>query len=181
MRSAEMLEQWRDVIYYTTQALEDVAKSREASEFQRVYRGLQGVRLPDSVYKQENIINWPAFSSSSLDQSVAAGFAAGAGAAAVFILTARSCCDISDCSRFQREVEQLFMPNTRFQVTRALTSEMSEVLGKSQLQLFEVEERNDEEVACVSRNPFFPAPRETSVCRKADEGNIRWSGFPGPV
>ncbi|KAJ9459583.1 hypothetical protein DIPPA_04300 [Diplonema papillatum] len=104
------------------------------------YRGLAGVILDRRVYDTGKIVLWGQFSSSSLDRGVASNFAKGDTTAAVFTLIGRSCVCIATWSRFARESEWLYPPNTLFRVTNCLAEEHQMILDKQNLQLFSMSE-----------------------------------------
>ena len=104
------------------------------------YRGLAGVVLDRRVYDLNKIVLWGQFSSSSIDRGVASAFAKGAETAAVFTLIGKSCVCIAQWSRFAREHEWLYPPNSIFKVTNCLAEEHQMILDKANLQLFSMEE-----------------------------------------
>eukprot|EP00759_Apiculatamorpha_spiralis_P024821 PhF_6_TR27977/c0_g1_i2/m.41403 len=137
-----LLPMWLPLVYYIDAAM---AKFRGKTEEIVTYRGIDRT-LPEDVYFVGNCINWQAFTSTSIDQGVAAGFAESDKGSAVFIFRGTSSVDISKWSRFSREVEFLYPPNTVINVVSALTGEMSEVVGKAHLQVFEIEECGPEKM-----------------------------------
>eukprot|EP01063_Lacrimia_lanifica_P032641 TRINITY_DN5611_c1_g1_i1.p1 TRINITY_DN5611_c1_g1~~TRINITY_DN5611_c1_g1_i1.p1 ORF type:complete len:1546 (+),score=470.16 TRINITY_DN5611_c1_g1_i1:127-4764(+) len=104
------------------------------------YRGLSGVVLDRSVYDTNRIVLWGQFSSSSVDRGVASAFAKGSECAAVFTIIGRSCVRIAQWSRFAREHEWLYPPNSIFKITSCLSEEHQQILDKENLQLFSMEE-----------------------------------------
>eukprot|EP00756_Hemistasia_phaeocysticola_P055360 Hpha_TRINITY_DN3128_c0_g1::TRINITY_DN3128_c0_g1_i1::g.96526::m.96526 len=131
-----MLHQMRNAIYHLDRALKDLPTSRTK---QKTYRGLVGVNLSPDVYALHSVVLWCAYSSSSIDQGVACSFAS-AGGAAIFTINGESPRQIFHYSRFAREQEWLYLPNSRFQVTSVLNSDMQEILGKEDLQMFSLTE-----------------------------------------
>ena len=110
------------------------------SEGVKNYRGLANVMLDRRVYDTGKIVLWGQYSSSSIDRGVASAFAKGDATAAVFTLLGRNCVCISQWSRFSREHEWIYPPNTIFKVTQCLSEEHQMILDKANLQLFSMEE-----------------------------------------
>eukprot|EP01065_Artemidia_motanka_P017961 TRINITY_DN21350_c0_g1_i1.p1 TRINITY_DN21350_c0_g1~~TRINITY_DN21350_c0_g1_i1.p1 ORF type:complete len:1638 (+),score=502.29 TRINITY_DN21350_c0_g1_i1:126-5039(+) len=108
------------------------------------YRGLANIALPRDVYFTGNVVLWAAPSASSADQGIATGFTEGddgeAASAAVFTLRGKSCRLVAPWSRFGREREWLYLPNTNFEVLSLLTDDQREILGRDSLQLLEMRE-----------------------------------------
>eukprot|EP00756_Hemistasia_phaeocysticola_P022119 Hpha_TRINITY_DN15814_c0_g6::TRINITY_DN15814_c0_g6_i1::g.191682::m.191682 len=107
------------------------------------YRGLAGVTLDRRIYDIGRVVLWGQYSSSSKDRGVAASFAQAGGKAAVFTLEGKNCVCIAQWSRFAREHEWLYPPNTMFKVTHSLSEEHQQILDKSNLQLFSMSEVDD--------------------------------------
>eukprot|EP01062_Namystynia_karyoxenos_P075869 TRINITY_DN7362_c0_g1_i1.p1 TRINITY_DN7362_c0_g1~~TRINITY_DN7362_c0_g1_i1.p1 ORF type:complete len:1651 (+),score=528.93 TRINITY_DN7362_c0_g1_i1:646-4953(+) len=144
-----LLPQVRPLIWYLDKALELLRQVDENALGQQVrpgpdgiknFRGLAGVRLERGVYDTGKVVLWGQYSSSSKDRGVATAFAASTGAAAIFTLTGKQCVCIAQWSRFAREREWLYPPNTMFKVTSSLSEEHQEILGKSNIQIFTMEE-----------------------------------------
>eukprot|EP01062_Namystynia_karyoxenos_P082614 TRINITY_DN9333_c0_g3_i1.p1 TRINITY_DN9333_c0_g3~~TRINITY_DN9333_c0_g3_i1.p1 ORF type:complete len:2819 (+),score=877.20 TRINITY_DN9333_c0_g3_i1:94-8457(+) len=105
----------------------------------KLYRGLQNVTLDPKVYAYGKVVLWGQYSSTSKDQGVAQSFAGGP-KASVFTLEGSTCRLIAPWSRFGREEEWLFPLNTLWQVTALLTEEQQQILGKDDMQLYEMAE-----------------------------------------
>eukprot|EP00660_Eupelagonema_oceanica_P008755 gene8755-9909_t len=73
----------------------------------------------------------------SIFQGVAAAFAKG-GTTAVFTVVGSAGVSIARWSRFAREKELLYPPNSKFIVDKALSKEQAEILGHSGMQIFEL-------------------------------------------
>ena len=143
-----LLRQATGFIFYLDRALETLATlpSCMAPPGLMTYRGLKGVTLPTSVYDMGKIALWSAYSSTSSDRGVASAFAKGKDVkAAVFSLQGRSCVCVAKWSRFGREREWLYPPNSTFQVTSTLDEEQAKILGLHSLQLFSMQEVSEVE------------------------------------
>eukprot|EP01062_Namystynia_karyoxenos_P064886 TRINITY_DN5803_c0_g1_i1.p1 TRINITY_DN5803_c0_g1~~TRINITY_DN5803_c0_g1_i1.p1 ORF type:complete len:2168 (+),score=401.78 TRINITY_DN5803_c0_g1_i1:262-6504(+) len=116
---------------------------------QKNYRGISGVELPPDLYSEGSVVRWAAFSSASEDQGVAASFAQGDGATAVFTIHGHTCISIAPWSRFARERECLYLPNTLFHIIHCLSVEQQQILGKEGLQLFELMEISEKDAQCL--------------------------------
>eukprot|EP01062_Namystynia_karyoxenos_P000538 TRINITY_DN10195_c0_g1_i1.p1 TRINITY_DN10195_c0_g1~~TRINITY_DN10195_c0_g1_i1.p1 ORF type:complete len:2297 (+),score=386.81 TRINITY_DN10195_c0_g1_i1:532-6891(+) len=113
------------------------------------YRGICGVKLPPNVYAEGGIVRWGAYTSASEDQGVASSFALGEGDASVFTIQGRTCHHIAPWSRFARERECIYRPNTLFHIVHCLSTEQQQILGKERLQLFELREIAEQEASCI--------------------------------
>ena len=107
------------------------------------YRGLKGVTLDRNLYGTGKVVLWSAYSSASGDRGIATAFATGDDKAAIFSLVGRACVCISKWSRYGREREWLYPPNSIFQVTGSLSEEHAELAGKKNLQIFSMSEVDD--------------------------------------
>ena len=133
-----LLQQFIPLMYYLDVALEKVHQSRQIP---KTYRGIKNVTLSREMYDDGKVILWSAYSSSTSDRAVASSFAKDNNArAAVFSLEGISCVRISQWSRFSRERELLFPPNTSFYINSSLTEDQQEMLGISNLQLYSMTE-----------------------------------------
>eukprot|EP01065_Artemidia_motanka_P015317 TRINITY_DN19178_c0_g1_i1.p1 TRINITY_DN19178_c0_g1~~TRINITY_DN19178_c0_g1_i1.p1 ORF type:complete len:1402 (+),score=308.97 TRINITY_DN19178_c0_g1_i1:80-4207(+) len=144
-----LLPQVRPLIYYLDRALEILGEMQELRPGQPVrpgpggmknFRGLAGVTLDRAVYDTGRVVLWGQYSSSSKDRGVAAAFAQSDSTAAVFTLLGKNCVCIAQWSRFAREHEWLYPPNSMFKVTSCLSEEHQQLLDKANLQLFTMEE-----------------------------------------
>ena len=149
---AYMIDQVRPLLYYVQEAMENMNTEIHDNENQYIcapldgrrikgYRGLKGAKLNRKAYSRGNVVLWSSFSSTSLDQGISHSYAAGKDAS-VFIIEGYSCRLIAPWSRFGREEEWLFPLNSRFQVKELLSEEQKKILGKDDLQLFEIREVN---------------------------------------
>eukprot|EP01062_Namystynia_karyoxenos_P056150 TRINITY_DN4710_c0_g1_i1.p1 TRINITY_DN4710_c0_g1~~TRINITY_DN4710_c0_g1_i1.p1 ORF type:complete len:1775 (+),score=445.98 TRINITY_DN4710_c0_g1_i1:91-5415(+) len=144
-----LLPQVLPLLYYLDRALEQLrdlpdvrfgGTVRAGPQGIKNFRGLAGVTLDRNVYDTGKVVLWGQFSSSSKDRGVAAAFAQSEGAAAVFTLLGKGCVCIAQWSRFAREHEWLYPPNSMFKVTACLSEEHQQILDKTNLQLFSMEE-----------------------------------------
>eukprot|EP01065_Artemidia_motanka_P010581 TRINITY_DN1561_c2_g1_i2.p1 TRINITY_DN1561_c2_g1~~TRINITY_DN1561_c2_g1_i2.p1 ORF type:complete len:1202 (+),score=321.33 TRINITY_DN1561_c2_g1_i2:2109-5714(+) len=126
------------------------------------YRGIAGVILPAGAYSEGSVVRWGAFTSASQDQGIAVSFAAGRNAA-VFIIQGTTCVDIAPLSRFARERECLYLPNTLFRVVHALSLEQQQILGKDGLQLFEMREVNEQQANSLLVHSLLRRVRSTGA------------------
>eukprot|EP01065_Artemidia_motanka_P011910 TRINITY_DN16499_c0_g2_i1.p1 TRINITY_DN16499_c0_g2~~TRINITY_DN16499_c0_g2_i1.p1 ORF type:complete len:1592 (+),score=332.96 TRINITY_DN16499_c0_g2_i1:1285-6060(+) len=153
-----------------------------AHEFGRVagknYRGISNVELPREVYSEGRVVRWAAFTSASEDQGIATSFATDEGASTVFTLQGFSCLRISPFSRFARERECLYLPNSLFQIVHSLTQEQQQILGREGLQLYELREVSEQEATCIMVHGFLKRVRSKGaavVVLQAEEA-IRGDG-----
>eukprot|EP01065_Artemidia_motanka_P027183 TRINITY_DN32400_c0_g1_i1.p1 TRINITY_DN32400_c0_g1~~TRINITY_DN32400_c0_g1_i1.p1 ORF type:complete len:2236 (+),score=768.33 TRINITY_DN32400_c0_g1_i1:52-6759(+) len=144
-----LLAQLVVLIFYTDRAMVQLADIPEAKVGYSIcpgpkgiknYRGLANVQLPTAVYAQSKIVLWGQYSSSTTDRGVASAFAGSDSSCAIFTLLGRTCRCIAQWSRFAREKEWLYPPGVTFRVVSALTEEQQQILGKSNLQMFSMEE-----------------------------------------
>ena len=150
------LEPWRPLLFKVDAAV----RARAAKAATRTYRGID-CHFPVDIYTSGNLILWPACSSASRDQSVAVSFTASTRPSSVFILSGRRCADISGFSRFARELELLYPPNSTFRVENSMSAEQAAVVGQQHLQLFELREtERDENRAHLMRRLIAQAPHE---------------------
>eukprot|EP00755_Sulcionema_specki_P009755 Sspe_Gene.6488::Locus_2186_Transcript_1_1_Confidence_1.000_Length_8729::g.6488::m.6488 len=141
-----MLDKLRPLLYYLKMALDKIPPHDTVV---KSYRGLADVKFPRDMYNSSSLVLWAAYSSSSADQATATWFAMQEGSAAVFTLKGRSCKLIGPWSRFAREMEWLYPPNTCFQVKTMLTEDQQQILGKEELQLYECDEVDDHEALTI--------------------------------
>eukprot|EP00756_Hemistasia_phaeocysticola_P001645 Hpha_TRINITY_DN11155_c0_g1::TRINITY_DN11155_c0_g1_i2::g.27981::m.27981 len=113
------------------------------------YRGISHVQLPRSVYSEGRVVRWGAFTSSSEDQGIATSFASEGTGSTVFTIQGATCLKIAPFSRFARERECLYLPNTLFRIVRSLSVEQQQILGKEGFQLMELREVDELEAACI--------------------------------
>eukprot|EP01062_Namystynia_karyoxenos_P046540 TRINITY_DN3491_c0_g1_i1.p1 TRINITY_DN3491_c0_g1~~TRINITY_DN3491_c0_g1_i1.p1 ORF type:complete len:1804 (+),score=408.87 TRINITY_DN3491_c0_g1_i1:93-5504(+) len=128
------LPQYRGIIWYLDHVLRSLP-----SKPRKGYRGLVDVRF-DSSYSRGRVVVFGPFTSTSNDQGVATGFASSDLNAAIFTMYGQTGRLISEWSRFSREQEVLYPPNTLHLVTDALSGEHAAILGKKKLQLFDLRE-----------------------------------------
>ncbi|KAJ9466088.1 hypothetical protein DIPPA_26634 [Diplonema papillatum] len=151
-----LIHQIKGLVYYLRKALTQVPESYTDDSPARCYRGLEGTAVPQ--YKNGAVLLWSAFSSASLDSSTACMFAAEAGA--VFSVTSTHGKAIGNWSRYARERELLFAPNTWLRVGNALTSEMKELSGAlARSQLFELSTVSQTAVHCARVRGLLPRVR----------------------
>ncbi|KAJ9459023.1 hypothetical protein DIPPA_15853 [Diplonema papillatum] len=130
--------------------LEEAIRSIQSEEqVVKSYRGLADVTLAREQYTPGGLVLWGAYSSSSADQATATWFAMQAGSAAVFTLRGKTCKMIAPWSRFAREQEYLYAPNTCFQVKTMLTEDQQQILQREELQLCELDEVDDLEAITI--------------------------------
>ena len=137
-----MLTVTRPLMWYLDNSLRGIPLE---SEPVKSYRGLANAVLPRDSYMQGGLVMWGAYSSSSVDQATATWFATQEKSAAVFTLRGKSCTLVAQWSRFAREKEYLYPPNTCFQVKTLLTEDQQQLLGREELQLYELDEVDDYE------------------------------------
>ena len=139
-----MLKDVRPLMWFLETALRSIPSPKEEGLTSiKSYRGLADVTLAREQYHQGGLVRWGAYSSSSADQATATWFAMQEGSAAVFTLRGTSCRKISPWSRFARELEYLYPPNTCFHVKTMLTEDQQQILGREELQLYELDEVDD--------------------------------------
>ena len=156
-----LMSQFKSYVYHTHIALELV--SQKGDEYQKTYRGMRG-QLSRKMYALGSTVTWPQTSSSTYDQGVAAGFASGKDNAVIFTLKTNKGAMLEPISRFARESEVLLKLNTCFKVTSELSDQHSEILGKSGIQLFDLEEiSNTERIAIHARRALAQAT-DVSSC-----------------
>eukprot|EP01062_Namystynia_karyoxenos_P075723 TRINITY_DN7337_c0_g1_i1.p1 TRINITY_DN7337_c0_g1~~TRINITY_DN7337_c0_g1_i1.p1 ORF type:complete len:3200 (+),score=957.68 TRINITY_DN7337_c0_g1_i1:74-9673(+) len=152
---AVMLPQVRALMWFLDHALARIASGAVLRDTAlrvppmstlKNYRGIAGVRLDKSLYDENKVVLWAQYSSSSTDRSVASAFAQSADLAAIFTIQGRTCVCIAPWSRFAREREWLYPANTCFQITKATSDEHQEILGKTNVQVFSLEEVSDREL-----------------------------------
>eukprot|EP01061_Rhynchopus_euleeides_P021203 TRINITY_DN3453_c1_g1_i1.p1 TRINITY_DN3453_c1_g1~~TRINITY_DN3453_c1_g1_i1.p1 ORF type:complete len:3069 (+),score=1153.21 TRINITY_DN3453_c1_g1_i1:1073-9208(+) len=141
-----MLNLARPLMWYLANSLRTIP--RESGPV-KSYRGLANAVLPRDSYMQGGLVMWGAYSSSSVDQATATWFATQEKSAAVFTLRGRSCILVAPWSRFAREKEYLYPPNTCFQVKTLLTEDQQQLLGREELQLYELDEVDDNEALTI--------------------------------
>eukprot|EP01062_Namystynia_karyoxenos_P061191 TRINITY_DN5330_c0_g1_i1.p1 TRINITY_DN5330_c0_g1~~TRINITY_DN5330_c0_g1_i1.p1 ORF type:complete len:1631 (+),score=377.40 TRINITY_DN5330_c0_g1_i1:70-4893(+) len=138
------LPQCRALIWWlddTLRGLPVASGPEDAGQLRRKgYRGLTGVTLDLGVYSRGRVVVFGAFTSTSDDQGVASGFAVGDDSAAIFTMFGQTGRNISPFSRFGREKEILYPPNTLQLVTETLSAEHAAILNKSKLQVFDLRE-----------------------------------------
>ena len=145
-----MLEATRPLMWFLDQSLRVIPAAKPDSNGSvKSYRGLANAVLPRDSYMQGGLVMWGAYSSSSVDQATATWFATQEGPAAVFTIRGRSCALIAPWSRFAREKEYLYPPNTCFQVKTLLTEDQQQILGREELQLYELDEVDDFEALTI--------------------------------
>eukprot|EP01062_Namystynia_karyoxenos_P060573 TRINITY_DN5223_c0_g1_i1.p1 TRINITY_DN5223_c0_g1~~TRINITY_DN5223_c0_g1_i1.p1 ORF type:complete len:1770 (+),score=309.42 TRINITY_DN5223_c0_g1_i1:90-5312(+) len=137
--NAWALPQYRSIIWHLDAALRSIPDN-VGKKNQKGYRGLINVTLDTTVYCRGKVVVFGAFTSTSADQGVASGFAAGEERAAIFTMFGHTGRCISFWSRYAREKEVLYPPNTLHLVTEALSSEHAAILDKRKLQLFDLKE-----------------------------------------
>ena len=122
------------------------------------YRGLEGVAVPQ--YRNGAVLLWASFSSTSLDALTACSFASDRRRGTVFSVQASSTTQgkiISRWSRFARERELLFPPNTWLKVGNVMSSALSVLAGvRGQSQLFELEVVTPTTVHCARVRSLLP-------------------------
>ena len=157
---AWMLPQVRPLIYVTNKALSHIHSGMSEHD-KKTYRGMS-CSLSRSDYDIGKVLVWAQYSSTSVDQGVAADFAKGENPAAVFTIRGNSCVPIANYSRFAREAEVLYRENTCFKVQDALSAEAAQILGKENLQIFTLEEISETQMACTLVRKMLPMA-ETSA------------------
>eukprot|EP01062_Namystynia_karyoxenos_P060577 TRINITY_DN5223_c0_g1_i5.p1 TRINITY_DN5223_c0_g1~~TRINITY_DN5223_c0_g1_i5.p1 ORF type:complete len:1288 (+),score=216.06 TRINITY_DN5223_c0_g1_i5:486-3866(+) len=138
--NAWALPQYRSIIWHLDAVLRALPADDRQKGNQKGYRGLANVALDPSVYCRGSVVVFGAFTSTSVDQGVASGFAASDECAAIFTMYGYTGRFISFWSRYAREKEVLYPPNTLHLVTEALSSEHAAILDKRKLQLFDLKE-----------------------------------------
>eukprot|EP00755_Sulcionema_specki_P003703 Sspe_Gene.28284::Locus_12711_Transcript_1_2_Confidence_0.750_Length_5388::g.28284::m.28284/K07374/TUBA; tubulin alpha len=141
-----LVPQIRPLVWYIDAALAKAKTVRgsKAPAGLQTYRGLKDVVLDRKIYDAGKVVLWGAYSSTSGDRGIASAFAQSDDAkAAVFSLVGKTCVCIANWSRFGREREWLYPPNSSFQVTSALSEEHAELAGKKNLQIFAMQEVNE--------------------------------------
>eukprot|EP01062_Namystynia_karyoxenos_P060575 TRINITY_DN5223_c0_g1_i3.p1 TRINITY_DN5223_c0_g1~~TRINITY_DN5223_c0_g1_i3.p1 ORF type:complete len:1291 (+),score=217.93 TRINITY_DN5223_c0_g1_i3:486-3875(+) len=138
--NAWALPQYRSIIWHLDAVLRALPADDRQKGNQKGYRGLANVALDPSVYCRGSVVVFGAFTSTSVDQGVASGFAASDECAAIFTMYGYTGRFISFWSRYAREKEVLYPPNTLHLVTEALSTEHAAILDKRKLQLFDLKE-----------------------------------------
>eukprot|EP01060_Flectonema_neradi_P030587 TRINITY_DN4480_c1_g1_i1.p1 TRINITY_DN4480_c1_g1~~TRINITY_DN4480_c1_g1_i1.p1 ORF type:complete len:1965 (+),score=378.57 TRINITY_DN4480_c1_g1_i1:119-6013(+) len=139
-----MLKDVRPLMWFLESALRTIPSPEEEGHSSiKSYRGLADVTLAREQYHQGGLVRWGAYASSSADQATATWFAMQEGSAAVFTLRGKSCRKIAPWSRFARELEYLYPPNTCFHVKTMLTEDQQQILGREEFQLYELDEVDD--------------------------------------
>ncbi|KAJ9438940.1 NAD(P)(+)--arginine ADP-ribosyltransferase, partial [Diplonema papillatum] len=159
---AWMLPQVRPFIFFMNKALDAVQESDDVHATRKTYRGIS-CSLSRDVYDTGRVLVWAQYSSTSEDQGVAAAFAKGESAAAVFTMHGTTCVPVKPFSRFAREAELLYKNNTCFRVTEALTKEQAQILGKENLQLFTLEEVSETAMYCLLVRRLLPLAKTTAA------------------
>eukprot|EP01060_Flectonema_neradi_P026030 TRINITY_DN3487_c0_g1_i6.p1 TRINITY_DN3487_c0_g1~~TRINITY_DN3487_c0_g1_i6.p1 ORF type:complete len:2370 (+),score=455.76 TRINITY_DN3487_c0_g1_i6:1580-8689(+) len=158
---AWMLPQVRPLIFLTNKSLAHVQANNASAFDKKTYRGMS-CTLNRSEYDIGKVLVWAQYSSTSVDQGVAADFAKGENPAAVFTIRGGSCVPIANFSRFAREAEVLYRENTCFKVEDALSAEAAQILGKENLQIFTLQEISETKMACTLVKKLLPRA-ETSA------------------
>eukprot|EP01062_Namystynia_karyoxenos_P012395 TRINITY_DN1444_c2_g2_i1.p1 TRINITY_DN1444_c2_g2~~TRINITY_DN1444_c2_g2_i1.p1 ORF type:complete len:2004 (+),score=493.21 TRINITY_DN1444_c2_g2_i1:66-6014(+) len=135
-----ILPQCRALIWRLENMLRLLPASGSGKTRRKNYRGLAGVSLDRRMYSRGSVVVFGAFTSASDDQGVAGNFAEGSGDAAVFTIYGSTGRCIARWSRFGREKEVLYPPNTLHLVTEALSAEHAAILNKRQLQVYDLRE-----------------------------------------
>eukprot|EP01062_Namystynia_karyoxenos_P077604 TRINITY_DN7842_c1_g1_i1.p1 TRINITY_DN7842_c1_g1~~TRINITY_DN7842_c1_g1_i1.p1 ORF type:complete len:1946 (+),score=450.44 TRINITY_DN7842_c1_g1_i1:104-5941(+) len=141
------LPQCRALIWRLQACLRSIPGGSSHSRRRKNYRGLAGVALDRGIYTRNNVVVFGAFTSASDDQGVATSFSEGAGGAAVFTMFGSTGRRVAQWSRFGREKEVLYPPNTFHLVTDALSAEHAAILDKRQIQLFDLRELTEAQAA----------------------------------
>eukprot|EP00756_Hemistasia_phaeocysticola_P008181 Hpha_TRINITY_DN14525_c0_g1::TRINITY_DN14525_c0_g1_i1::g.47200::m.47200 len=167
-----LLDDLRPMMFYLEKALQDIPGEETTV---KSYRGLADAMLPRELYHAGALVVWGSFSSSSADQGTATWFATQGGSAAVFTLRGRSCRMIAPWSRFAREMEMLYPANCCFQVKTMLTEDQQQILGREELQLYEVDEVDEVEALTI----FVTGHINAAITR--DEGFSKVSQLVGII
>ena len=123
------LSLWRPYIFLLDAALAKLPQMQNV----KVFRGM-GLVFDRSTYMLGEEVCWPAFSSSSLEKSVAEEFIQSHApekqtTGTVFIITSASARTISLFSHFPEEKEVLFSSNSRFRVVSVMGDDTKALLG----------------------------------------------------
>eukprot|EP01062_Namystynia_karyoxenos_P068162 TRINITY_DN6247_c1_g2_i4.p1 TRINITY_DN6247_c1_g2~~TRINITY_DN6247_c1_g2_i4.p1 ORF type:complete len:3168 (+),score=793.88 TRINITY_DN6247_c1_g2_i4:75-9578(+) len=167
-----MLDDLRPMMYFLDRALAEIPPEDTVV---KSYRGLADAMLPHDMYHTGALVVWGSFSSSSADQATATWFATQGGAAAVFTLRGRSCRMIAPWSRFSREMEWLYPAGCTFQVKTMLTEDQQQILGREELQLYEVDEVDEVDALTI----FVTAHINAAITR--DEGFAKVNQLVGII
>eukprot|EP01065_Artemidia_motanka_P041815 TRINITY_DN5476_c0_g1_i1.p1 TRINITY_DN5476_c0_g1~~TRINITY_DN5476_c0_g1_i1.p1 ORF type:complete len:3068 (+),score=846.44 TRINITY_DN5476_c0_g1_i1:204-9407(+) len=168
-----MLDALRPMMFFLDRALAGIPQEDTTV---KSYRGLADAMLPHEMYHLGALVVWGSFSSSSTDQATATWFATQGGSAAVFTLRGRSCRMIAPWSRFAREMEWLYPAGCCFQVKTMLTEDQQQILGREELQLYEVDEVDEVEALTI----FVTAHINAAITRD-DEGFAKVSQLVGVI
>eukprot|EP01004_Peranema_trichophorum_P007941 NODE_670_length_2483_cov_34.441102_g575_i0.p1 GENE.NODE_670_length_2483_cov_34.441102_g575_i0~~NODE_670_length_2483_cov_34.441102_g575_i0.p1 ORF type:complete len:584 (-),score=80.61 NODE_670_length_2483_cov_34.441102_g575_i0:104-1855(-) len=109
----DKIEFWRPLIYCLDNALLSLPEYKG-----KLYRGIN-LRFPEAFYREGCEVRWPSFSSSSSERRVAEEFS-GTGDGTLFFLTSIHARDVRWLSRYPKECEVLFRPNTNFVIKSRL-------------------------------------------------------------
>eukprot|EP01062_Namystynia_karyoxenos_P068161 TRINITY_DN6247_c1_g2_i3.p1 TRINITY_DN6247_c1_g2~~TRINITY_DN6247_c1_g2_i3.p1 ORF type:complete len:3258 (+),score=947.81 TRINITY_DN6247_c1_g2_i3:81-9776(+) len=167
-----MLDELRPMMYFLDRSLAEIPCDKGTV---KSYRGLADAMLPHDLYHTGALVVWASFSSSSADQATATWFATQGGSAAVFTLRGHSCRLIAPWSRFSREMEWLYPAGCCFQVKTMLTEDQQQILGREELQLYEVDEVDEVEALTI----FVTAHINAAITR--DEGFAKVNQLVGII
>eukprot|EP01062_Namystynia_karyoxenos_P014215 TRINITY_DN15110_c2_g1_i1.p1 TRINITY_DN15110_c2_g1~~TRINITY_DN15110_c2_g1_i1.p1 ORF type:complete len:1657 (+),score=326.61 TRINITY_DN15110_c2_g1_i1:76-4971(+) len=138
------LPQYRALIWWIEDALRGLPLDVPADGgLRKGYRGIVGVALDRKVYSRGSVVVFGSFTSSSSNQGVAVGFASAGsseGGASIFTMFGMTGRNVSRYSRYGREKEVLYPPNTVHLVTESLSAEHAAILNKSKVQVFDLRE-----------------------------------------